>query len=277
MNRENAEKKFPVWNGLSNCLWRGLSNLICPNGCMTSTRSPLTLLGDDMAQFMRTGAGSRAMARFSAAGLNRESAQDLSVLVSQRGRAVGRIKRARIVEVLAPLAPADDVASPCVVVALRPELIRMTRRSTRELVDPEDTEADVVAVAWEVVIKGPEGASEPLRHAALVNAIWTEIRRSSGLRRGQLDVVPLDDNFDQPAPLDDPLEHWPGLLASAVARGVLTPRQVVVIAQTRMEGRPLIEVATAFGRTYDSLRMERARAEAALRHFALAYVAPEEQ
>ena len=277
MTRKNAEKFFLVWNGLWNRLRRGLWNPICRNGCMTSTRSPLTLLGDHMAQFMRTGAGSRAMARFSAAGLNRESAHDLSVLVSRRGRTVGRIKRARIVEVLAPLAPADDVAAPCVMVTLRPELLRMTRRSIRELVDPEDSEADVVAIAWDVVIKGPDAAYEPLRHAALVNAIWTEIRRSTGLRRGQLDTVPLAEDFDQPAPLDDPLERWPGLLASAVARGVLTPRQVVVIAQTRMDGRPLIEVATALGRTYDSLRMERARAEAALRQFALSYVAPEEE
>ena len=69
--------------------------------------------------------------------------------------------------------------------------------------------------------------------------------------------------------MDDPLERWPGLLAAAVARGVLTPRQVVLIAQTRMEGRPLSEVAAALGRPYDAVRMERGRAEAALRQFAL--------
>jgi hypothetical protein len=51
----------------------------------------------------------------------------------------------------------------------------------------------------------------------------------------------------------------------------------VVIAQTRMDGRPLVEVAAALGRTYDSLRMERARAEAALREFALSCFASEEE
>ena len=113
---------------------------------------------------------------------------------------------------------------------------------------------------------------------ALVNAIWTEVRRSAGLRRrGQLEIVPLDDDFDRPAPTVDPLERWPGLLAGAVARGVLTPRQVVLIAQTRMEGRPLSEVATALGRPYDAVRKERRRAEAALRQFALAYFDSEEQ
>jgi DNA-directed RNA polymerase specialized sigma24 family protein len=64
-------------------------------------------------------------------------------------------------------------------------------------------------------------------------------------------------------------------LAAAVARGVLTPRQVVVIAQTRMEGRPLAEVARSLGRGYDAVQKDRLRAEAALRVFALSYCAPE--
>ena len=38
MTREDVKKKFPVWNGLSNRLRRGLWNPICRNGCMTSTR-----------------------------------------------------------------------------------------------------------------------------------------------------------------------------------------------------------------------------------------------
>jgi hypothetical protein len=44
-----------------------------------------------------------------------------------------------------------------------------------------------------------------------------------------------------------------------------------------MEGRPLIEVAKSLGRTYDSLRMERARAEADLGQFALSYFEADEQ
>jgi DNA-directed RNA polymerase specialized sigma24 family protein len=61
-------------------------------------------------------------------------------------------------------------------------------------------------------------------------------------------------------------------LATAVAKGVLTPRQVVLIAQTRMEGRSLREVAASIGRPYDAARMERSRAEAALRQFAASYL-----
>jgi len=277
MSRDNAKKKFLVWNGLWNWLRRGLSYPICRNGSMTSTGSFLTRSGDHLAQLLRTRAGSRAMTRFSAAGLSPESVHDLTVLVGHRGRAISRISRVRIVDALTPLAPSDEVAGLCTVVALRPELVRITRRSSRALVDPEDTEANVVAVAWELVSTGPDGGSEPFRHATLVNAIWAQIRDSAGLRRGQLETVPLDDDFERPAPPDDRLERWPGLLAGAVARGVLTPRQVVLIAQTRMEGRPLIEVAASLGRTYDSARMDRARAEAALRQFALSYSETDEQ
>jgi hypothetical protein len=217
------------------------------------------------------------MKRFRKAGMEVDLADDLTVLVRRRGRGVGRIRRAQLVEFLVPLATDDEAAALCAVVILRPELGWMTRRSTRDPVGPDQAEADVVAVAWEVVTTKHECRSGPLRHTAVVNAIWTEVRRSAGLRRSGLDIVPLADGFDQAAPEVDRLERWPGLLAAAVARGVLTPRQVAVIAQTRMEERPLRQVAVHFGRTYDSLRMERARAEATLRQFALGYFSSEEE
>jgi DNA-directed RNA polymerase specialized sigma24 family protein len=88
-------------------------------------------------------------------------------------------------------------------------------------------------------------------------------------RRSQLEVVPLAEDLDQPVADPDPLERWPGLLAAAVARRVLTPRQVVLIAQTRMDGRPLCDVARDLGRPYGAVKKERQRAEAALREFAL--------
>jgi hypothetical protein len=267
MTRVNLEKKIPLWNALSHCLRRGLWNPIWRNGCMTSTRSPLTHLGEHMVQFMRTEAGARAMTRFAEAGLGADSVRHLTVWLRQGERVARRPGRIRLVEFLVTLAPDDEVAALCLVVLLRPEITWMTRVTTSELVGPEEAEADALALAWEVVTTGHTKA-ELVRHPVLINAIWTRVRRSCGLRRGHLETVPLAHEFDRPAPLDDRLERWPGLLAAAVARGVLTPRQVVVIAQTRMEGRPLTEVANTPGRTYDSLRMERARAEAALRQFA---------
>ena len=49
----------------------------------------------------------------------------------------------------------------------------------------------------------------------------------------------------------------------------------VLIARTRIEGVPLVEVAQALGRPYDAVRMERRRAEAALRTFVRRYESEE--
>jgi len=245
---------------------------------MTSTRSPLTLLCDHVAQLSRTAQGDLALKRFADAGMEVDLADDLTVLLRRRGCGASRIQRAELVEFLVVMAPDDEVAALCAVVSLRPELEWMTRRSTRDPVGPDEAEADVVAVAWEVVTARHECRCGSLGHSALVNAIWSEVRRSAGLRRRVLlDIVPLPDDFERPAPEVDRLERWPGLLAVAVARGVLTPRQVTLIAQTRMEERPLSEVAVLLGRPYDAVRKERARAEAALREFALGYFTSEEE
>jgi hypothetical protein len=275
MSWGDAKKKSAVWSGLSHWLRRGLPHLICPNGCMTSTRSPLTLFCTHVAQFGSTAAGDLARKSFTESGMAADLAGDLTVVLRQGGRGVGQVRRARLVEFLVTRAPHDDAAALCAVVSLRPELEWIARLSTHRSVSREEAEADVVAAAWEVVTKAA-CRSTPLLHAAVVNAIWSGVRRSAGLRRVGLEIVPLTDDFDQAAPDVDRLERWPGLLAAAVARGVLTPRQVAVIAQTRMERRSLRQVAFELGRTYDSLRMERARGEAALRQFALEHFSSEE-
>jgi hypothetical protein len=216
------------------------------------------------------------MKRFAQAGMWPEHVADLTVLARQRGRGVGPVRRAGLVEFLVALAPTEEVAALCALVSLRSELEWMSRLSTRGPVGPEEAEADAVAVAWEVVTTERSDAV-PIRQAAVVNAIWTQLRRSAGLRRRVLlDVVPLAQDFDQADPEIDRLERWPGLLAAAVARGVLTPRQVALIARTRMDRRPLSEVATALGRPYDAVRKERRRAESALRQFAQSYFSSEE-
>jgi DNA-directed RNA polymerase specialized sigma24 family protein len=214
--------------------------------------------------------------RFAEAGLDLEGAGDLSALVHRRGGPAGGLRRSRLVDALSPLAGTDEMAALCVVVSLRPELTRMARLLARGPLDHEEAESEMVAIALELVTTRHCNGTGPPRSEALVNAIWTEARRSAGLRRrGPIDIVPLIPDLDVAAPEADPLERWPGLLAAAVARGVLTPRQLVLIAQTRMEGRSLTEVAATLGRPYDALRMERGRAEASLREFSLSFYSQE--
>jgi DNA-directed RNA polymerase specialized sigma24 family protein len=239
---------------------------------MTNSRRPLILLRDYLARLSRTTEGDLALARFAEAGLDLDGAGDLCTLVHRRGRTVGGLRRARLLDTLSPLACTDEVAALCVVVSLRPELTRMARLLARGPLDHEEAESEMVAIAWELVTTRHCNGTGPPRPEALVNAMWTEARRSAGLRRrGLIDIVPLVPDLDVAAPEDDPLERWPGLLAAAVARGVLTPGQLVLIARTRMEGRPLTEVAATLGRPYGTVKLERWRAEAALREFALGF------
>jgi DNA-directed RNA polymerase specialized sigma24 family protein len=236
---------------------------------MTEPRTPLTVVRRHLAQLSHGHEGDLALGRFAAAGLEVEGAANLSAFLKRTERSGRGAGRAELIESLVALAPADEIAALGAVVAMAPELSRMARLLCGRPLDAAEAESEMVAIAWELVT-WPRSGTGRWEFKALCNAIWTQARRSTGLRRGQLELVPIDD-LDMAAPEADPLERWPGLLAAAVSHGVLTPRQVVLIAQTRMEERLLTEVAALLRRPYDAVRKERERAEAALRAFALRY------
>jgi DNA-directed RNA polymerase specialized sigma24 family protein len=278
MTWRNTKKNFSVGNWLSNWLMSWLSNPIWLDGGMTPPRKALTLLREHLDQVSQSREGALALERFAENGLDVEAISDISSLVRQRRGPDGWARRAKCLEVLVPMCPQDEIAALCVVVALKPELSRMTRRLARGSLDPEDAESEVVAIAWQVVTAPMMVESDYWSADVLASAIWNELRRTAGLRRrGRLDVMPWPEQLDLPAPDVDPIERWPGLLAAAVAAGVITPRQLVVVAQSRMEQRPLTEIAAALGRPYDAVCQERWRAEKALRTFAQSYQWAESQ
>lgn len=153
---------------------------------------------------------------------------------------------------------------------LAPELSSICRRLVRLGVERDSAEAVTLSVAWEVVA-GRRGPRCPRSMRTLRESIWRAVRQEAGLRRLEHETVPLESEFDVAVAESDHLERWPGLLAAALAAGVLSVRQVVIVAESRMDERPLAEVAAALGRSYDAVRMERARAEAALATFARSY------
>jgi DNA-directed RNA polymerase specialized sigma24 family protein len=187
-----------------------------------------------------------------------------------------RARRARVDE-LTQRARCDQRAALSLLVLLEPELESIWRHLVRRGAEPDEAESQTITVAWEVV-SGRRPRRRPSSPSttsprALADAIWTEVRRDAGhRRRGELDLVALPENLDAAAPEHDPFERWPGLLGAAVAGEVVSPDQVVIVAETRIDGRPLREVAEILGRRYDAVRMERRRVEAALRDFALSYV-----
>jgi hypothetical protein len=173
-----------------------------------------------------------------------------------------------VVERLATEAPTDPLAALALLYMLRSDLEVMSARLVHSgRIDAAEAEADTLAAAWEVVTRRPPPGRWERR-----DVIWNEVRRVSGLRRRcRLEFVALSEALDVTENGHDPLERWPGLLAAAVAAGVLTPRELVLIARTRMDGRTLREVATALGRPYVATKKERRRAESALRTFAMRY------
>jgi DNA-directed RNA polymerase specialized sigma24 family protein len=105
----------------------------------------------------------------------------------------------------------------------------------------------------------------------LTTVIWTELRREFGVRRDRgIELVPLSDEMDVAAPevVEEPCH---GLFEAAVAAGVINENQAVLVAQTRVEGRGLAEIARDLGRPYDAVQKDRRRAEHALGSFARSY------
>jgi hypothetical protein len=204
------------------------------------------------------------MERIGNAGLGDQDARDLAELAR-----CDVVQRKRLIEWLGRKLTGDETVAVVLLGVLMPELNSVARRLVRHgRMEPQEAEAVALAAACEVVSsRAPGLTSHPF------DVLWRAARQLSGLRRRcPVEVVALPADFDAPGPDVDPHERWPGILAAAVAAGVLTPSQAVVVAQSRVEERPLTEIAQALGRPYDAVRKERRRAETALRTFALGYV-----
>ena len=198
------------------------------------------------------------LARLTSAGLTSAELKSLPSIRSMRVLCLCRWARC------------EDRAALSLLGELSPELASMRRRLGRLGVDEDSAEAVMLSVAWEVA-SGRRAPRCPRSLRNLLETIWWAVRQEAGVRRLDHDTVPLDDNLDLVIAEADHLERWPTLLAAALAAGVLSVRQVVIVAQSRMDERPLTEVARTLGRPYDAVRMERGRAERALAVFARSY------
>jgi hypothetical protein len=234
---------------------------------MTKPTSPLQLLSDHVDQVARSRDATALAARIAHRSLTTDEQPDLLTLLHCRD-ADGR-PAIRIVERLAAQAPDDPLSALGLLYMCRSDLELMSKRLLHSgRVSELDAEEDTLTAAWEVVTRRP-----PPGRWDRVDAIWNQARRASRMRRQRSpETDPLPEDFDLAAREAEWHEVRPGLLAGAVAAGVLTPSDVVVIVRTRVEGESLAAAARALGRPYDAVRMERRRAEAALRTFARRYV-----
>jgi hypothetical protein len=239
------------------------------DGVMTE-RSALQSLSDHVASRTRSPEATHLAARIATSSTAEHERGDLATLLARRD-SDGR-PAIRIVERLAKEAPSDQLAALALLSMLRGELEVVRDRLVRSgRVNALDAETDALGAAWEVVTRRP-----PPGRWERGDAIWNQARRVSLMRRQcSHEAEPLPAGFDAAETERDGHSSPAPLLAAAVGAGVLSPREVVLVARTRLEGRPLSEVARTLGRPYDAVRMERRRAEAALATFVERYEAEE--
>jgi hypothetical protein len=168
-------------------------------------------------------------------------------------------------------APSDEDAALEVLDLLGPELAVLAGRLVRSGIEPDVARGEALSVAWEVVAGHRLGPVLPTQ-ACLASVVWTELRREFGVRRNRgIELVPLSEEIDVAAPGVEPEDTRPGLLDAAVAAGVINAPQARLVAQTRIDGRGLGEVAADLGRPYHAVRKDRHRAEKALAAFVRFY------
>jgi DNA-directed RNA polymerase specialized sigma24 family protein len=266
MTREDASEKFLDGHTLGPNLQNSLRNPVWRDGAMTSARSPLNQLSDHLALVARTPEGRQLFGDLRTAGLTPAGAVDLRGVLDPRN-VTSALQRADLVEWLARWAAEDHASALTMLALLRPELGVIAGRLARGGVPAAEAEGEALVAAWEVVASRSEATG-----AARLETIWTRARTATGLRRTcPVEDVALPEGFDAADPESDLTERSPSLLAASVAAGALTPRQVVIVASTRLEGSSVAQVAKALGRPCWAVYKERQRAEKALRAFARSY------
>jgi len=202
------------------------------------------------------------MARIRRAGIDVGTAASMAELVDECHNEAAESDRAReVVDGLLAAASSDPDAAVCALVALRPALLRIARRTCRG--EPDDDElAEVVAIAWEEIC-GPAGS---LGVSHVVRATWTRSRSTLRRREVRSSRVALRADVSECREQGVDADAWnDATLASAIADGVVSQADAVLIALTRLGGLKIAELAAERGVPVATLTSRRRRAEAKIR------------
>jgi hypothetical protein len=217
----------------------------------------------------RGAAGRSAMAALAAAGIETTGAGDPLELAlgchnpSCHHPGAGGSASVTVSKLIA-IARGDEVALLCVLVALRPALVKMVRRVERSGTPGPEPASVVLAAATEAILTG-----RAVTAREVVARTWT-IARSAARRERRFaerhrPTAELPEVVDVVDPGPPAGERVPAVLEDAVALGVLGVTDAVLVHQTRVLGRPLVTVAREWGTTRAALDSARRRAEGSLR------------
>lgn len=233
-----------------------------PLCAMPSHRDTLQLLTLELERRSRRPEGRRALRRFEARGLPTAGATTMVELV---GSCHGRHGAQRdLVGGLLRLAPSDEDAALCALVAIRPALYRIARRVTAPRIADDEAVAEVVSIAWCAIREA--GGSRLATPERLVRWTWTRARTSMRRRaNGSARDVELPERWDAVAATDPASGSLEPLLVRAVRLGTIASGDAKLIEVTRIGGVTLEELARRRGVTRATLLKRRSRAERALR------------
>jgi DNA-directed RNA polymerase specialized sigma24 family protein len=230
---------------------------------MPRTTNPLQLLTIELETRSASPGGREALERIRASGVEVGATTSMSELVAQCHQPAPESEGSSqaVVEGLLAAARSDPDAAVCVLVALRPALLRIARRVCGG--DPDEDElAEVVAIAWEEICgdAGSRGANR------VVTATWT---RSRSVLRRRIDQAareaPHSDGLEALDRTHDLDVEGDGTLSTAIAKGVVSTQDAALIALTRVDGVRIAELARQRGVSASTLSTRRLRAEAAIR------------
>jgi DNA-directed RNA polymerase specialized sigma24 family protein len=151
----------------------------------------------------------------------------------------------------------DPRAGRVVLQALLPGLKRLAERLIREPRTRDEVWSTLLSAAWERMHTYPL-VRRPQRIAANLLLDTRLALRQEGERARRVGEPALADLPPRPRLLPYPPEQP---LRRAVNAGAITAEEAELIAQTRIDGRPLVELAIEIGVQYDALRKRRERAE----------------
>ena len=208
--------------------------------------------------------GTQGLARLAAAGVPTAGRTDPHDLARSCQAGGDPIRSGAVTAALVALAPGDETAGLCLLVALRPVLRRVAGRLVRLGLDREEAEQRVVAACWAMLAARGATTADDLV-ARTWSTLRTEIRRELRHRAVEQPVTRHDQ--EPPATDREPADRGSLLLADARRAGALTRRQAGLLRDTRLLDRSVDELAEATGRSRAALWKEGQRAAQALRRF----------
>jgi len=163
-----------------------------------------------------------------------------------------------VLRALVSAAPSEPFAARTVLQALLPGLKTVSRRLFWTGSPRAEVWQLLLAIAWEGIVTYPL-TRRPSRIAAnlLLDTLHSALTQ---LARERPNLVQLTGRA-LPAPACSPDGDVDGLLARAVALGVVSAADAELVLETRIDGRELADAARARGAPYNTVKVRRQRAE----------------